>query len=428
MAPTTNRHDAPTLAKQLAWQAAIVESCPDAIIGIDLQGLIVSWNRAAARVLGYGFAEIVGQQWGRLLGGRAGGDPGARMAALLRGDPGGAIHLIDRTGGPVEPAAMLSPIRDGAQAIIGASIIVRATGAPGHTAGNVRAPGSLDPRAVENGEDHPRGQKACVGTASPMQRSEEFLSTLSHELRAPLHAMLGWAEVLQQSAEPSMRHGLAIIERNGRLQAQLLEDLLDVGRANAGKLRLEIATVDLGSILSERVDSMRPAAEAKRLELTLRRPAYQCEVLGDATRLQQILWNLLSNAIQYTAPGGRVEVTLRGEPDGFRIDVTDSGVGIEADFIPHVFTRYAQARQPRNGEHRGLGLGLAIVQQLVALHGGTVAAASDGRGHGSTFTLILPRVPEAPRRSLDRRPSAPATLAARTTGVHGQVRSRLRPG
>ncbi|MBK6922399.1 MAG: PAS domain-containing sensor histidine kinase [Deltaproteobacteria bacterium] len=390
MALTTTSHDM-TLARQLAWQAAIVESCPDAIIGIDLDGVVVSWNGAAARLLGYAFADIVGRPWRTLLRTHSGEEPCARMADLLQGAPGSTIELIDRTGALVDGVATLSPIRDRSDATIGASIIVRPPGRCGPTADN-----------------------------------DEFLSTLSHELRAPLHAILGWAQVLEHSATPSMRHGLAIIERNARLQAQLLEDLLDVGRGSSGKLRLEIAPVDLGTILSERVDSIRPAAEAKRLELTLRSPSYHCEVLGDATRLQQVLWNLLSNAVRYTAPGGRVEASLQGGPNGFRIEVTDSGVGIDSEFLPHVFTRYAQAHAP-TGEQGGLGLGLAIARQLVELHGGTVTAASDGPGRGSTFTVTLPRVPEAPRPRIDRRSSAPATVGARASGAHGQARSRLRP-
>ena len=425
MALTTTSHDM-TLARQLAWQAAIVESCPDAIIGIDLDGVVVSWNGAAARLLGYAFDDIVGRPWRTLLRSHSGEEPCARVAELLQGDLGGTIELIDRTGALVDGAVTLSPIRDRSDATIGASIIMRPPGRRGPTADNAHASASPEPSAGDQGGAPHCAQQARASAAPPMHRNDEFLSTLSHELRAPLHAILGWAQVLQHSATPSLRRGLAIIERNGRLQARLLEDLLDVGRGSSGKLRLEIAPVDLGTILSERVDSIRPAAEAKRLELTLRSPSYHCEVLGDATRLQQVLWNLLSNAIRYTAPGGRVEASLQGGPSGFRIEVTDSGVGIDSDFLPHVFTRYAQAHAPTS-EQGGLGLGLAIARQLVELHGGTVTAASDGPGRGSTFTVTLPRVPEAPRPRIDRRSSAPATVGARASGAHGQARGRLRP-
>jgi signal transduction histidine kinase/CheY-like chemotaxis protein len=220
---------------------------------------------------------------------------------------------------------------------------------------------------------------------------DEFLATLSHELRTPLNAILGWAQVLRQvGGDPAeIQHATEIIERNARLQAQLIEDLLDMSRIISGKIRLDLQPVDPAAVVDAALETVRPAADAKGIRL-VRRAAAGDPVAADAARLQQVLWNLLSNAVKFTPAGGTVTVELRRRPGVVEVAVTDTGEGLNPQFVPHVFERFRQADASMGRRHGGLGLGLAIVKQLVELHGGTVAAASAGEGRGATFTVRLP--------------------------------------
>jgi signal transduction histidine kinase len=220
---------------------------------------------------------------------------------------------------------------------------------------------------------------------------DEFLATLSHELRTPLTAILGWAQLLRRPLEPErVQRGLAIIERNARLQAQLIADLLDVSRIVQGKLTLDVQAVDVPAIVDAAVDTVQHAAEAKGITLVRRVGRLQGHVRGDASRLQQVVWNLLTNAIKFTPRGGRVEVSVREEGPCAGITVRDTGQGIDPAFLPHVFERFRQAEGGSARHHGGLGLGLAIVKHLVELHGGTVCVESDGLGRGATFRVDLP--------------------------------------
>ena len=221
---------------------------------------------------------------------------------------------------------------------------------------------------------------------------DEFLATLSHELRTPLNAILGWAELLANAKlEPvdSLR-AIEVIRRNARMQVQLIDDVLDVSRIITGKLRLNVQPVDLGTIIIAAVDGLRPAAEAKEMRLQLQLDSPAGQVSGDPDRLQQVAWNLISNAIKFTAKGGRVLVRLERVEANVEVTITDTGQGITPEFLPHVFDRFRQADATTTRAFGGLGLGLAIVRQLVELHGGTVRAESEGKDLGSTFTVSLP--------------------------------------
>ncbi|MBD2078678.1 hybrid sensor histidine kinase/response regulator [Leptolyngbya sp. FACHB-17] len=221
---------------------------------------------------------------------------------------------------------------------------------------------------------------------------DEFLSTISHELRTPLNAILGWAQILRTSKvdEVRMHRVLETIERNARSQAQLVEDLLDISRIIAGKIRLNVQTIVPVSMIEAAIETVQPAADAKHICLqTVLDPAAG-PVLGDSERLQQIVWNLLSNAIKFTPKQGRVQVCLQRINSHIEIIVSDTGQGISPDFLPYVFDRFRQADGSITRSFGGLGLGLAIVRQLVELHGGTVHAESPGEGQGATFTVKLP--------------------------------------
>jgi signal transduction histidine kinase/ActR/RegA family two-component response regulator len=224
---------------------------------------------------------------------------------------------------------------------------------------------------------------------------DEFLATISHELRTPLTAILGWAHMLRtgQFDGDSALKALETIERNARAQAQLIDDLLDVSRIITGKLRIDVRQVDPNSFVEAAIEAVRPAAEAKGVRMQKIMDTGVVSVSADPVRLQQVVWNLLSNSLKFTPRGGRVQVRLERVNSHIEIAVSDTGAGITPEFLPHVFDRFRQADQRTTRQHGGMGLGLAIVRHLVELHGGTVRAESAGVGQGATFTVLLPVAP-----------------------------------
>ena len=234
-----------------------------------------------------------------------------------------------------------------------------------------------------------RAEEALKRTS---EMKDEFLSTLSHELRTPLHAILGWARVLEKRpGDPALtREGIEVISRNAKAQADLISDLLDMSRIISGKIHIEMDDVTLSEVIEKAVDTVRPAAESKRIRLDTSLSPEGDAVRGDAGRLQQVLWNLLSNAVKFTPKDGHLDVVLRRMESQAEIVVSDTGIGIPAKFLPHVFDRFRQGDASTTRQHGGLGLGLAIVKQLVELHGGTVSAESRGDGKGAAFTVLLP--------------------------------------
>jgi len=224
---------------------------------------------------------------------------------------------------------------------------------------------------------------------------DEFLATVSHELRTPLTAILGWAHLLRtgQLDEKNAAGALETIERNARAQSQLIDDLLDVSRIITGNLRLDIRQLDPGSFIEPAIEALRPAAEGKDVRIRKVLDSGVAFVAGDPARLQQVVWNLLSNAIKFTPRGGTVQVRLERINSHIEIAISDTGIGIEPEFLPYVFERFRQADQKRTRRHGGLGLGLSIVRHLVELHGGTVHVDSPGEGRGTTFFVKLPVVP-----------------------------------
>ncbi len=235
-----------------------------------------------------------------------------------------------------------------------------------------------------------QAEAATAEAEAASHAKDEFLAVLSHELRTPLNAILGWTQMLRSGSmnAAEVDRALAIIERNAMLQMQLISDLLHVSQAISGRLRLDVQAVDLAPLLASSLDALRPAAQAKDIvmESCVERVL---PILGDPGRVQQILWNLLSNAVKFTPAQGRVQVGLVQAGATVQITVTDSGVGIEPALLPYVFDRFRQGDSSYARSFGGLGLGLAIVRQLVELHGGTVRAESAGKGLGSTFTVTL---------------------------------------
>ncbi len=229
---------------------------------------------------------------------------------------------------------------------------------------------------------------------------DDFLATLSHELRTPLSAIIGWSDMLRRKKLPpeAAAQALESIYRNAQAQTQMVNDVLDVSRIVSGRTRIEMRPLDPVVVLANALDSVRPTAQAKGVRLATDFDAVLAPVLGDAGRLQQIFWNLLTNAVKFTPAGGEIRVVLRHAEQHLYVTVEDTGIGISADFLPHVFERFRQHDSSSSRRHSGLGLGLAIVRHLVELHGGTVTADSPGEGLGATFTVIIPAAPTAERR------------------------------
>jgi PAS domain S-box-containing protein len=242
-------------------------------------------------------------------------------------------------------------------------------------------------RSASN-ERHARAQAELAS-----KQKDDFLATLSHELRTPLNAILGWAQILRRNPaglDDTFKQGLEIIERNTRLQAQLIEDLLDMSRIISGKMQLDVQVIMPTSFIEAAIDTLQPASDAKKIRLTRVLDHTAGPISGDPSRLQQVLWNLLSNAIKFTPKEGRVQVVLARVNSHVEISVSDSGAGIAPDFLPHVFERFQQGDASTTRRHGGLGIGLSIVKQLVELHGGSVHVHSPGENQGTTFTLHFP--------------------------------------
>jgi signal transduction histidine kinase len=248
------------------------------------------------------------------------------------------------------------------------------------------------------------------GEAEQAARSrDEFVATVSHELRTPLNAVLGWARLLRMGKldQTGAARAIETIERGASTQAQIVDEVLDASRIMRGELRLDLHPVDLAPVIEVAVDGVRPAAAARRIQVVIALSPSAGQVSGDQARLQQVIWNLVSNAVKFTPAGGRVEVRLDRQGGDVVITVKDTGMGIDPAFAPHLFEHFRQADSSSTRAHGGLGMGLALARHLVEAHGGTVRADSEGRGRGATFTVRLPAA--APRRTI--------TVAAPPAGV-----------
>jgi PAS domain S-box-containing protein len=365
-----------TAAQAQAMLAAIVASSDDAIISKSLAGIITSWNRGAERVFGYTAEEAIGRPIAMLADPSKPEEMRQILERIRRGEHLDHFETTRRRkdGQLVNISLTVSPIRDEFGELIGASKVAR------------------DITEIKRGRDAVELALAEAERANRLK--DEFLAVLSHEIRTPLNAILGWAQVLRGGdlSEGDRNEGLEVIERNARAQAQLIADLLDMSRIISGRIELDIKPIDLAAVIDSTLVSLRPLAEARKIEI-VRQFAHTGLVMGDGHRLQQIVWNLLSNAIKFTPPGGQVRMELTRSDDKVRIVVADNGQGIEPHFLPHVFERFRQADSSSTRTHGGLGLGLAIVKHLVELHRGEIAAESGGPGQGSTFTVTLPVAP-----------------------------------
>jgi nitrogen-specific signal transduction histidine kinase len=259
-----------------------------------------------------------------------------------------------------------------------------------------------------------REQAARAHAEEASRLKDTFLATLSHELRTPLTAILGWASIISREPLDNARiaHALEVIKRNADRQVRLIDDLLDTSRLVSGQMRFQRAPVRLTTVIEEALDTVRPSAATRHIDLVTWYEASGSVVSGDPDRLQQVVWNLLSNAVRFSPPGGRIEVILREVDGQAEIRVVDNGAGLAPDFIAHAFEPFRQADSSVSRPHGGLGLGLAIARHIVELHGGTVRAESDGEGRGSSFIVRLPIQHEA----IEPRTVAPAIIGTAPLG------------
>jgi PAS domain S-box-containing protein len=354
--------------------AAIVESSDDAIVGKDLNGIVFSWNRAAERIFGYTADEMIGRSIRTILPGDRQSEEDDVISRIQRGDRVDHFETIRRRkDGTLLPVSLtISPIRDADGVVIGASKIAR----------------DITERKQAEAE-----RARLLSVAQEASRlKDEFLATLSHELRTPLNAILGYTRMLRSGLIPADRQGRALdtIERNAASLTEIIEDVLDVSRIISGKIRLNVRPVELQTVIRESIEAVRPAADARAIRIECILDSGEAPISGDPERLQQILWNLASNAVKFTERGGRVQVRLERANSHVEIIVSDTGIGIAREFLPFVFERFRQGDSGVTREHGGLGLGLAITKHLVEMHGGTIDVTSGGRGAGATFRVKLP--------------------------------------
>ena len=368
--------------------AALVDSSDDAIISKTLDGVITSWNAGAERIFGWTAAEAVGRHITLIIPDDRRAEEDEVLARIRRGERVDHFETIRvaRNGHRLNISLTISPIRDGTGQILGASKIARDV---------------TERRLMEEERERllAREQQARTQAEALNRTKDEFLATVSHELRTPLNAIFGWSRLLQSADldDETRARAVATIVRSASAQARLIEDLLDLSRIVTGRMRLDFEDLDLKAVIEAALDTVRPAATAKELTLVTALDVSLPPMRGAADRLQQVVWNLLMNAVKFTPRGGRVEVSVESGEGNAEIVVADTGEGISPEVLPYVFDRFRQEDSSTSRAHGGLGLGLALVRHLVELHGGRVSAESPGKGQGATVRVTLPWAP--PRRT-----------------------------
>jgi PAS domain S-box-containing protein len=363
----------------------MVESVSDySIFAIDSGGRILNWNKGAEEVFGYSKEEIVGKSFAILFTpeDRKSGAPEREFEIAKyagRADDNG--WRLRKNGSRLWVSGSVSALKDDTGKMIGyVNVVAVEEGvAPEQAEASAREALERERIARSESEDASRSK-------------DEFIALVSHELRSPLNAILGWTRILRQGRpdDELYQRATEIIERSARMQSQLIEDLMDTARIVRGKLKLDVRPVNLVTVIEKAMDVVRPAADAKGIALDSRLDYEAGQITGDPDRLQQVVWNLLSNAVKFTNEGGRIEVTLGRVDPNIQIIVRDTGCGISPEFMPYLFERYHQAGASGARRKGGLGLGLTLVRQLIEMHGGSVTAESEGEDKGATFTVKLP--------------------------------------
>lgn len=374
------------LREQKELLQVTLASIGDAVIATDARGAINFINQPAETLTGWTKTEAAGKPLDEvfpIINEETRQPVESPFAAVIReGNVVGLANhtlLINKNGKEIPIEDSGAPIKDADGAIVGVVLVFHDV---------------TERRRIEKERERllKREQSARNEAETAGRIKDEFLATVSHELRTPLSAILGWSSMLKESnlEEKTIRNALGIIERNAKAQAEVIGDILDVSSIITGKMQIDAQPVELAPIVEAAAEKLRPAAAAKSIALTVSINDGKNLALGDADRLRQIVWNLISNAIKFTPENGSVEVRLGEIGSHLEISVGDTGIGIDKKLLPFIFERFRQGDSSTTRAHGGLGLGLAIVRHLVELHGGTVRAESNGREQGSTFTVRLP--------------------------------------
>ena len=363
------------------WLPAIIESADDAIISKTLQGIITSWNRSAERIFGYTAEEIIGKPVLLIIPPELQDEETLILSKIRAGDRVDHFETVRvrKDGRRVDISLTVSPIRTPDGQIIGASKIAR------DITDKKRA--EHERQLLLKEAENARHEAEMANRAK-----DNFLALLSHELRTPLHSMRGWLSMLSAGLlnEQQKVKALEVILRGIDSQNALVEDLLDVSRIVSGKMSIVHEKISLVAVLSNVIEQMGPMASEQDIQLSTDIDTSVDEIVGDSIRLQQIVANLVSNAIKYTPPGGRIDVTSKRDGESALIEVADTGVGIAPEMASRIFERFEQGDNSSRRSFGGLGLGLTIARHLTELHGGTISVDSKGEGKGATFSIRLP--------------------------------------
>ena len=371
-----------------ALLAAIVESSEDGIASKTLEGIVTSWNAGAERLFGFTAAEMIGQSILKIIPAELHPEED-RILEQLRGGQRITRYetvRLHKDGRRLRISLTISPVRNAAGEVVGAAKIAHDVTALRHHEEELQKVAAEREKLLSS-EREARADAERLG-----QLKDEFLATLSHELRTPLNAIQGWVTILRMpNATPQdYARGLETIDRNTRAQAQIVADLLDMSRIVSGRMLLEVRPMQLQEVMQSALQTVRPMADSKGIRIHALLDSHVGTVRGDATRLQQVLWNLLMNAIKFTPKNGHIKVTMERVNSHVEIAIEDNGVGIDPEFLPFVFDRFRQADPTISRRYGGLGIGLSIVKSLVELHGGSVRVKSPGPGQGATFIVSLP--------------------------------------
>ena len=374
-----------------------------AIFMLDPEGNVATWNSGAQQIKGYKPEEIIGRHFSVFYPEedvRNGKPEWELKVAREQGSVEDEGWRVRKDGSRFIANVVITAVRDSAGVLRGFTKVTRDVTDRKQAEETQRALLEQREARLQAEEERRRAEDSSRAAQEANRAKDEFLMTLSHELRTPMTAILGWSRLLPSMSpdDPLFREAIHAIGAGAQLQARLIDDILDVSRIVSGKLRLSPETVDIATILQNAIDAVSPTAEAKEISITTDFAPDLGTMVVDATRLQQVIWNLLANAAKFTPrKGAAVQISARRTASHLRITVKDSGEGIDPTFLPHVFEPFRQAETPQTRVHGGLGLGLSIVRYIAEAHGGTVTAESEGRGKGATFTVTLPLRAVRPR-------------------------------
>ncbi|MEP6685337.1 MAG: PAS domain S-box protein [Verrucomicrobiota bacterium] len=402
----TERKQAEIASQRLA---AIVNSSDDAIVGKDLNGIVTSWNSGAERMFGYSASEMIGTSIMRLIPPDHQAEEQEILARIRRGDRATSIETVRvrKDGRLIDVSIVVSPIRDSAGNVIGASKVAR------------------DISERKRAEENLRGAKIAAEKAN--KAKDDFLARLSHELRTPLTPALVAATYLAEHKDllPEFRAEVVAISRNVKLEARLIDDLLDLTRITSGKIALRRETVDAHALFGTALQITREAMLAKEIEFVLDLAAKDHHLDADPVRIQQVFWNLLNNAVKFTDRGGRITVRSSNDQGQFVFEIADTGIGIEPEQQDRIFQAFEQGERSTTRQFGGLGLGLTISKTLMEIHGGSLSVQSEGKNRGATFRVTLDALKKPSVASIStagERASTPRRLRLLLVDDHADTR------